>query len=359
MTTTQRLIAVLAVLAVLAAAVSAAAPSYAGEGGPAAAARQEQRGVKHVRVPKAGRAVDTSHPDHEIGHGTPGSCTSRQVVRAVATGGVITFECGPDPVVIRLHHTAKVVNTSRRVVIDGGGLVTLSGAGKRRILYQDTCDQRQRWTTSHCDDQARPRLVVQHLTLAEGNSTGQTFDGGGGGAIFARGGRLKIVDSHFVGNRCERHGPDLGGAAVRALSQYHGRPVYVVHSTFRGGRCSNGSGLSSIGVSWTVLNSVFTGNRAVGHGANPQRPRTQGGGSGGAIYTDGNDHQVRIGGTLMRHNHANEGGGAVFFVSNDRTGRLHVHWSTLKRNVSERFETRPGIFYLGHGPIDVRHSIIG
>jgi polymorphic membrane protein len=358
MTTMQRLLAVLAVLAVLAAAVPAAAPSYAAEGGPAAAARQEQRGVKHVPVPKAGRAVDTSHPDHEIGHGTPGSCTSRKVVRAVATGGVITFDCGPDPVVIRLHHTAKVVNTSRRVVIDGGGLVTLSGAGKRRILYQDTCDQRQRWTTSHCDDQARPRLVVQHLTLAEGNSTGQTFDGGGGGAIFARGGRLKIVDSHFVGNRCERQGPDLGGAAVRALSQYHGRPVYVVHSTFRGGRCSNGSGLSSIGVSWTVLNSVFIGNRAVGHGANPQRPGTQGGGSGGAIYTDGNDYQVRIGGTLMRHNHANEGGGAVFFVSNDRTGRLHVHWSTLKQNVSERFETRPGIFYLGHGPIDVRHSII-
>ena len=51
-----------------------------------------------------------------------------------------------------------MVNTSRRVVLDGGGLVTLSGGGKRRILYQDTCDQRQVWTTSHCDDQATPRL---------------------------------------------------------------------------------------------------------------------------------------------------------------------------------------------------------
>ena len=60
----------------------------------------------------------------------------------------------------------------------------------------------------------------------------------------------------------------------------------------------------------------------------------------------------------MRHNHANEGGGAIFYVSNDRSGRLHIHWSTLKDNVSERFETRPGIFYLGRGPIEVRHSII-
>jgi len=62
--------------------------------------------------------------------------------------------------------------------------------------------------------------------------------------------------------------------AVRALSQFHGRPVYVVGSTFRGGRCSNGSGLSSIGVSWTVLNSRFVDNRATGHGANPQPPAT-------------------------------------------------------------------------------------
>jgi hypothetical protein len=257
-----------------------------------------------------------------------------------------------------MRRTAKVVNTSHRVVIDGGGLVTLSGAGKRRILYQDTCDQRQVWTTSHCQDQAGPRLVVQHLTFAHGNATGNRAEGGGGGAILARGGQLKIVDTTFVGNRCDRTGPDLGGAAVRALSQYHGRPVYVVHSTFRGGRCSNGSGLSSIGVSWTVLNNRFLWNRATGHGANPAHHGTPGGGSGAAIYTDGNDYTLRVAGTLMRHNHANEGGGAIFYVSNDRSGRLHIAWSTLTDNASAGFWTRPGIFYLGRGPIDIRHSIV-
>jgi hypothetical protein len=60
----------------------------------------------------------------------------------------------------------------------------------------------------------------------------------------------------------------------------------------------------------------------------------------------------------MTDNHAREGGGAVFFVSNDRTGTLHIHQSTLSSNVSERFETRPGIFYLGHGPIDLVSSLI-
>src|SRR5262245_3548293 len=41
----------------------------------------------HFPVPAAGRAVNTGHPNHVIGHGTPASCTSAAVVRAVAAGG--------------------------------------------------------------------------------------------------------------------------------------------------------------------------------------------------------------------------------------------------------------------------------
>ena len=57
--------------------------------------------------------------------------------------------------------TAKVGNTSAEVVLDGGGKVTLSGGGARRILYLDTCDQAQTWTTSHCQDQATPQLTCR------------------------------------------------------------------------------------------------------------------------------------------------------------------------------------------------------
>jgi hypothetical protein len=173
--------------------------------------------VAAVAVPRSARAVDTSQPDRWIGKGTRRSCTSRAVVRAVAKGGVIRFRCGRKPVRIRMKATAKVVNTSRRVVLDGRGKVTLSGGGKRRILYQNTCDRKQIWTTPRCDDQATPELVVQNMRFADGDATGETVDGGGGGAIFARGGRLKIVRSRFTGNRCDRTGPDVGGGAVRAL----------------------------------------------------------------------------------------------------------------------------------------------
>lgn len=282
-----------------------------------------------------------------VGSGTPASCTSAAVVRAVAAGGTITFDCGPDPVTIVMKRTAKVVNTNPVTVIDGGGLVTLSGAGKRRILYQNTCDPKQVWTTDHCQDQKDPLLVLKRLTLSRGDSTGETAEGGGGGAVFVRGGRLRVLDSVFDRNRCDRTGPDLGGAAIRVLSQWHGTPVKVRGSTFTRGRCSNGSALSSIGVSWTIRDSVFRKNKAIGKGANPARPGTPGGGSGGAIYLDGNDYTLRLDDVLMEDNRAKEGGGAIFFVSNDRTGTMTLSGSTLRRNPSLGFETYPGIFFLG------------
>jgi predicted outer membrane repeat protein len=307
------------------------------------------RGARPVPVPAAARPANTSRPNRVVGHGTPAGCTSAAVVAAVRAGGIIRFSCGPQPVTITMLATAKVRNTSAQVVLDGGGLVTLSGAGRRRILYLDTCDPKQLWTTSHCQDQATPRLVLQNIGFRDGNSTGQHEEGGGGGAIFDRGGRLRIVNSSFSGNRCDPTGPDLGGGAVRALSQYHGRPVYVVGSRFSANVCSNGAALSSIGVSWTVLNSTFTANRAIGRGANPARAGSPGGGSGGAIYNDGDAMTLTIGGSTFTHNHANEGGGAIFFVSDDLTGTMSITDSTLQDNPNDTFHTPglAGIYFLG------------
>jgi hypothetical protein len=319
---------------------TAAAPSGPAAGNPAGTAP----------VPAAAQAVNTSHPSRVIGDGTPASCTSAAVVAAVAAGGIITFNCGPAPVTITMTATAKVVNTSQQVVLDGGGKVTLSGGGRLRILYQNTCDQAQVWTTSHCQDQPTPALTVQNLTFTGGNATGTDITGGSGGAIYAQGGQLKVVNSRFIDNRCYQSGPDLGGAAIRAFEQDPAVPVYIVHSTFTGGICSNGGALSSIGVSWTVLNSLFTGNQAIGFGANPASSGTPGGGSGGAIYTDGDTYTLTIAGTLISGNSAREGGGAVFYVSDDHTGTLDIADSVLRGNPSAEFHNYPGtIFFLGKG----------
>ena len=315
-------------------------------------------------IPAAAGLEDSSNPTTVVGSGTPESCTSEAFVSAVAGGGVITFDCGPEPHTITLEATAKVFNdTGPEIVIDGAGLITLSGAGARRILYMNTCDEAQVWTTPMCQNQDHPRLTVQNLTFVDGNSTGETIEGGGGGAIFVRGGRFKAVNTRFFNNVCEPGGQDLGGAAIRVLSQYQDQPVYIVNSTFGGSpelgnRCSNGGGLSSIGVSYTVLNSYFAYNQALGNGANPAQPGTPGGGSGGAIYNDGNTFTLDICGTKIEHNEANEGGGAIFFVSNDETGTLRITDSDLCGNPSRGFESQgyPGLYVEAQGDPQVSGS---
>jgi predicted outer membrane repeat protein len=316
-------------------------------------------------IPSAAQAEDTRTPDHVIGNGTPQSCTSEAVVKTIAKGGIITFNCGSKPVVITLKKTAKIYNnTGPEIVIDGGGKVALSGGNLRRILYMNTCDQELVWTTPHCQNQDHPQLTLQNLIFVDGKTSGNGLEAGGG-AVWARGGRLKVVQCRFFKNSCSPTGPDVGGASIRAFSQFRNLPLYVVNSTF-GGRadlgnsCSNGGGLSSIGVSYSVINSLFSYNSATGFGANPQRPGTPGGGSGGAIYNDGNTFDLTLCGTKIEKNSAREGGGAIFFVSNDRTGHLIINRSTLLHNPSQGFETPgyPGIFYLGDGAPQVTDSII-
>lgn len=323
----------------------------AGSGAPAGADAGSNGG--QGAAPASGQTAGASGADHVIGTGTPASCTGDAVVQAVAQGGQIRFNCGPGPVTITLARTAKVFNDRPDVTLDGGGLVTLSGGNRVRILYQNTCDPAQVWTSSHCDNQETPRLTVQNIGFTRGNSTGQLAEGGGGGAIFVRGGQFKIVNSRFTRNRCEPTGPDIGGGAVRVLSIYQNRSVLVEGSTFggaagEGNRCSNGGALSSIGVSWSIRNSVFSFNAALGDGANPAQAGTPGGGSGGAIYNDGNGFTLAVSGSTVSDNTAVEGGSAVFFVSNDRTGRMTLSDSVFVRNSATNFGTSglPGFFVL-------------
>lgn len=283
-------------------------------------------------------AVDVSTPDQVIGDGTPESITAEKFIAAVAKGGKIVFNGGSNPVIIRLDKPAKIVNNAKPdVVIDGGGKIILSGNGHSRILYMNTCDKNQVWTTDHCQNQDHPRLVLQNLTLVDGNSSAEP-EFTGGGAVWVRGGRFKAVNCRFFNNRCKGTGPDLGGGAITVYSQYNNLPVYLVNCTFGGAgefgnQGSNGGAISSIGVSWTIINCVFSGNKAVGNGGNPAKDGTPGGGSGGAIYNDGNTMTLRIFGTLIEKNEVKAFGSAIFFVTNDMSGNIIIDKSTIQNNI--------------------------
>lgn len=315
-------------------------------------------------IPTQAGLEDVTNPDVVIGDGTPESCTCDAVVDAVAQGGKITFNCGTEPVTIVMDRPAKVFNNADPdIVIDGGGLVTLSGAGNTRILYMNTCDSDQVWTTSHCQNQDHPRLTVQNLTFADGNSTNETeYDGGG--AIWVRGGRFKVVNCRFFNNVCASTGPDVGGGAIRVFSQYNNSPVYIVNSTFGGAEGygnigSNGGAISSIGVSWTIINSLFSYNQAIGNGGNPAQNGTPGGGSGGAIYNDGNTMTLTVLGSLIEYNEVNAFGSSIFFVSNDHSGNIVIDNSTIQNNIGGSwYPVYPSISMHSDTPIDVTNSVI-
>src|SRR6478752_2032926 len=324
----------------------------------------------HAAVPAAGQAEDVSSPTTVIGTGTPGSCTGDAFVAAVAAGGIITFDCGPDPVTITLSSTAKVFNDKgTKLVIDGGNKVSLSGGGKVRILYMSTCDKAQVYPPGAGDCNTNPgvQLIVQNLTFVDGSAKGipeGDGNGAGGGAIHAQGGSLKVVNCRFFNNVCDDLGSDLGGGAIRKLDYLvasgagPARPVWIVNSTFGGkaglgNSCANGGALSSIGVSWNIINSLFSDNHAVGMGANDGD-----GGNGGAIYNDGNEIVLDIRGSLLESNSANEGGSAVFFVSNNKTGSITLTDSLTRNNPRGMFETAdlPGFFVIAKEPAKLVNS---
>jgi hypothetical protein len=308
-------------------------------------------------VPAEAGEEDASDPDTVIGDGTADGCTSDAVVSAVADGGVVTFDCGPDPVTITMTGTA--VMESDNLVLDGGGTVTLSGGGEVRILEADRCIgmNEPRWC------QSGPSLTLQNISLVDADSSDGKEVGGaedGGGAVLARGTRVKVVNSRFADNRCVAAGADPGGAGLRLITTPIDEPSFVVNSTFENGQCSNGGAISGLHADLAVYNSRFTGNEAIGRGQNHPDPNggtdgvgldgQPGGGLGGAIYLDGQSLGLEIAGTVMEDNQANELGGAVFFVDNPQLGSVSIDSSTLSNNPAteqDRWGSTPGLYIQG------------
>ena len=103
-------------------------------------------------------------------------------------------------------------------------------------------------------------------------------------------------------------------------------------------------------MSWNIINSLFSDNKAVGMGANDGD-----GGNGGAIYNDGNEIVLDIKGSLFENNKANEGGSAVFFVSNNKSGSITLTDSIARKNPRGTFETPdlPGFYVIAKEPAKI------
>jgi hypothetical protein len=138
----------------------------------------------------------------------------------------------------------------------------------------------------------------------------------------------------------------------------------VANSTFGGAAgygntCANGGAISSIGVSWSIYNTTFSHNRAIGRGGNPAQSGTPGGGSGGAIYNDGNKMTLSLCGVAIHDNEVVQHGSAIFFVTNNHTGDVKIDKSNITKNVGGSWYTKyPQISAHDDTPIAVTDSVI-
>ena len=136
-------------------------------------------------------------------------------------------------------------------------------------------------------------------------------------------------------------------------------PPETMISSEYGNTCSNGGGVSSIGVSWTIINSLFSHNHAIGNGGNPAQGGTPGGGSGGAIYNDGNTMTLSLCGTRIEHNDVVPHGSAIFFVTNNHTGDVAIDSSHITKNTGGTwYEVYPQISSHDDTPIIVTDSVV-
>jgi len=317
-------------------------PTDTSSGGPWSAGNPN--GSCGTGVPAAGRPVDTANPTTVVGTGTATSCTFTQLQAAVAKAGVITFDCGADPITIHVTSTLNLV-TTKDTVIDGGGKVTLDGGKKVQLLNFAS-------SNFQANDHV---LTLQHLGLSNGKTTptdaipsapapcSQGWDDGQGGALYMRDGNLVVIDCIFTGNQAADLGPDTGGGAIYVLGSKNG--TVIAGSTFTGNSASNGGAVGTLFSNLSIYDSLIQGNMATGNGANYDdatmcsvinngQNEVGSGGNGGAVYNDGASVNVLLCGDAILNNSAGAKafGGGLFFTSNDLGGTLTIADTTMTGN---------------------------
>jgi hypothetical protein len=281
--------------------------------------------------------ADASQPTTVVGDDVP--CTEQGLATAIAAGGVVTFACGPGPVTIPITSPKSVTQDT---VIDGGGLVTLDGGHTSRIL-----------AVPSSFELGTPRLTVQGLRFTRGDSSGVGGDdtARGGGAIWVRGGSLRVVACDFVDNRGPATGQDVAGGAIYSVGVGE---VTIVASSFTGNQASNGGAIGVLFADLSLVDTTIADNAATGSGGNPGN-----GGNGGGVYSDGNDQAQALCGVDLVGNRANAFGGGMFRVSNNGVGPMAIdQTSVLSNQIPDQATSMAGGMYLQGVQIALRDSTI-
>ncbi|MCB1583852.1 MAG: hypothetical protein KDI92_12370 [Xanthomonadales bacterium] len=270
-----------------------------------------------------------------LGNGSPGSVTTAMIQNALNTGGPIRFNIGNNPTQINLTAT---LNVTKQAVIDGGGLVTLSGQNQRRIFLVQN-PQNLSYT-----------FTVQNISLNNGFSATES-----GAAIFKPSGgpwqavSLEVINSEFNNNHAIQVEQDGGGGAIYAIGM---NQVLISHSVFENIFSSNGGAFYSLGSDYIrITDSIFDGNQATGNSGNPGN-----GGNAGAIGVDGAERTINICRTEIINNQANAFGVGFFSVMYDQNSLSAFTDVTFENNINSQNFGLAGGAYIQGGPFIIDRS---
>ncbi|MFT3777348.1 MAG: IPTL-CTERM sorting domain-containing protein [Ottowia sp.] len=227
-----------------------------------------------------------------VGSGTAASCTEAALDLALAGGGAVSFDCGPDPVTIPITSTKVLTEV---VHIDGGNLVTLQGNGSVRLF----------------DLSGPVNYIMANLVLRDGMALN-----GNGGAIRIETSTLLLSNVTLSGNTAT--GMYSRGGAIYSLS---GAEVTLQRVTATGNTAQYGGAIYTGGATdrLTLTEVIAQGNSSVV--------------DGGAILHTG--VALNIAQSLFIGNQSSTygaGGGAII-VSPDSTSTLTIANSTFHNNL--------------------------
>lgn len=271
-----------------------------------------------------------------VGNGTPGSISTAQLQTALDAGGTIRLDQGGSPSTIVVTQTLVV---GRATVLDGGGLVTLSGGDTRRIL--------RIVNPNPSPNASLFTVTLQNLAFSDARITD-----GRGAAIYKQhdfefGNKvsLKLVNCRFSGNDAPLDATpqdDGGGAFYGELLNR----IDIGNCVFENNSGSNGGAVYSLGsLRVNIVDSAFEGNRAIGTGGNPG-----GGGNAGALGVDGGARLVDVCRSRFVANQGNAYGAGFFSVMYDQQSRTRFEDVEFRANVQLGANEHTGGAYLQDGP---------
>lgn len=327
-------------------------------------------------LPGKARADDTV-----VGNGTATSCTEATLDAAVARlvpgdtfrGGVITFNCGVQPLTIAIT-TQKSLGFGSATLIDGGGRITLDAGNVSRHFFVTGADSQV---------QLRDLVLIGGTagsfnggSVYVGPSVGLTLErvllrdnraGFAGGAILTEAGSTLVLANSTVGSN---DAPNGGGIAANGnvtltdslifnntaeVNEGGGLQVYfatttVLRTRFENNAAVNGGGFLQRGGTATITDSSFSDNVASANGGglhaydnarltliNTGIARgfaARGAGVCAVSAIPGGSTRLSIFGGTFAENQAQEGGAVYARGPTTTTETLLVRNATLRGNIA-------------------------